>query len=75
MTLHIISTPSPGPRLLVTVVDSIYTSNGIEVTILTTHGTISTHQTDAEVTVGIRTYNMVKVIIDLRASSRKPMAN
>lgn len=70
MTLHIISTPSPGPRLLVTVVDSIYTCTGVEVTILTTHGTISTHQTDSEVIVGIGTYPMIKVIIYLRASAK-----
>lgn len=69
MTLRVISTPAPGPRLLVIVVDSIYTRNGVEVTILTTHGTISTHQTGSEVTVGIGASHMIKVTIDLRASA------
>lgn len=49
--------------------DSINTCNGAEVIILTTPGTISTHQTGSGVIVGIGAYHMIKVIIDLRASA------
>lgn len=65
MTLHVTSTPSPGPRLLLTEVGSIYAGNGVEVTVLTTHHGDHPHpSTDSEVRGGTGTSHTVKATVD-----------